>query len=176
MLHPLFINFIEHFNGDRDYFECHEVLEEYWKEIDPGNKDHPLTAWIQLATGLYHWRRNNYSGALRMMNKSFDKMTDSQDSVFFEGIDMEQLLSDMTRSLDAIKNTESFVPFKLRLSKELLGEQVDEDNLEDLFSKTDPEWLIHKHMRRDRSHILQERQASLEERNKNRTLRPPQSS
>ncbi|WP_238323048.1 DUF309 domain-containing protein [Gorillibacterium massiliense] len=27
---PLYIAFIWHFNGDRDYFECHEVLEELW--------------------------------------------------------------------------------------------------------------------------------------------------
>ena len=29
---PLFVKFIHHFNGDRDYYECHEVLEELWME------------------------------------------------------------------------------------------------------------------------------------------------
>ena len=31
--HPLFVNFIVYFNSNQDYFECHEVLEEYWKSF-----------------------------------------------------------------------------------------------------------------------------------------------
>ena len=26
-----YIQFLIHFHGDYDYFECHEILEEYWK-------------------------------------------------------------------------------------------------------------------------------------------------
>ena len=47
--HPLFVNFIVYFNENQDYFECHEVLEEYWKSLPDGcTKDHPLTAYILL--------------------------------------------------------------------------------------------------------------------------------
>lgn len=26
-----YIQFLIHFHGDYDYFECHEILEGYWK-------------------------------------------------------------------------------------------------------------------------------------------------
>ncbi|PAD68333.1 hypothetical protein CHH83_14265, partial [Bacillus sp. 7586-K] len=29
-----YIDFLVHFHCDRDYFECHEILEEHWKK-DP---------------------------------------------------------------------------------------------------------------------------------------------
>ncbi|MFC4411002.1 DUF309 domain-containing protein [Chungangia koreensis] len=169
LLHPLFIKYIEYFNGERDYFECHEVLEEYWKEVDPGNKDHPLVAWIQLATGLYHWRRNNFSGAKRMLEKSHLKMFRQQGSEFFAGIDLEHLLSDISRSLKAVEKREAFIPFKLQLSTSFFGDGVDTAILDEKFREAESKSLIHKHMRRDRSHILQERQANLEARKRDRS-------
>lgn len=169
LLHPLFIDFLKHFNGDRDYFECHEVLEDYWKEVNPGNKEHPLTSWIQLATGLYHWRRNNFHGASRMLSKSFRKMMSDADSEFYSGIQMDQLLSDIRKSIEAVENQEAFTPFKLHLSPKIFGEVLDVATLDEQFGKTETEWLIHKHMRRDRSHILTERQANLEERKRDRS-------
>ncbi|WP_313639078.1 DUF309 domain-containing protein, partial [Paenibacillus sp.] len=27
---PLYLEYLVYFNRDRDYFECHEVLEELW--------------------------------------------------------------------------------------------------------------------------------------------------
>jgi len=169
LLHPLFINFIEHFNGDRDYFECHEVLEEYWKEIDPGNKDHPLTAWIQLATGMYHWRRDNFNGAYRMLTKASWKISSHKDSPFFAGIDHVNLLADIKRAITAIEKSESFVPFRLKLSMDLFGGLLNEQELVELFKLPEPESLIHKHMRRDRRHILEERQTNLEQRKRDRS-------
>ena len=29
---PLYVAYLVYFNRDRDYFECHEVLEELWLE------------------------------------------------------------------------------------------------------------------------------------------------
>ena len=37
-----YIQFLIHFHGDYDYFECHEILEEYWKTKPRGNRDHYL--------------------------------------------------------------------------------------------------------------------------------------
>ena len=71
--HPLFVNFIVYFNSNQDYFECHEVLEEYWKSIPDSDKDHPLTAYILLATGMYHWRRGNKPEHPVHFNKAMTK-------------------------------------------------------------------------------------------------------
>ena len=34
---PFFVKFIVYFNKNQDFFECHEVLEDYWKSL-PGEQ------------------------------------------------------------------------------------------------------------------------------------------
>ena len=64
---PLYLAYLVYFNRDRDYFECHEVLEELWlaQERDPLYK-----ALLQVAVGLYHFRNGNIRGATIMMNQA----------------------------------------------------------------------------------------------------------
>lgn len=69
-----YIEYLAHFHGDRDYFECHEVLEEYWK----AHPDDPLQrVWvglIQAAVSLYHERRGNVRGAVKMAAGALDNL------------------------------------------------------------------------------------------------------
>lgn len=65
-----YIQFLVHFHGDRDYFECHEILEEYWKETIKGDKQSIWVGLIMLAVSNYHFRRNNNSGAQRTLQKA----------------------------------------------------------------------------------------------------------
>ena len=100
LFHPLFTQFVTYFNEHEDYFECHEVLEEYWKEIAPKDKTHPLTALILLATGMYHWRRDNLSGAERSLSKSIDRIQVNEESAFFEGIHIQQVVKNIQHALE----------------------------------------------------------------------------
>lgn len=61
---PLYLAYLVYFNRDRDYFECHEVLEELWlaKDRDPLYK-----ALLQVAVGLYHFRNGNVRGGRIML-------------------------------------------------------------------------------------------------------------
>lgn len=61
----------------------HEVLEEYWKDIAPGDKNHPLVGYVQLATGLYHWRRGNFTGAVRILQKALANFQYNVGHAFF---------------------------------------------------------------------------------------------
>ena len=99
LFHPLFIDYCAYFNGNEDYFECHEVLEEYWKEIAPKEKLHPLVGYVQLATSMYHWRRANFNGATRMMSKAVLNFEQNRESPFFDYIDFKQLLTVMKNRL-----------------------------------------------------------------------------
>ncbi len=65
-----YIQFLIHFHGDYDYFECHEILEEYWKTKPRGNRDDYLVGLIQVAVSLYHQRRTNWNGATKMMKSA----------------------------------------------------------------------------------------------------------
>ncbi|GJM74097.1 hypothetical protein HMSSN036_63130 [Paenibacillus macerans] len=56
---PLYVAYLVYFNRDRDYFECHEVLEELWLERD---HDPLYKGLLQVAVGLFHARSGNVSG------------------------------------------------------------------------------------------------------------------
>lgn len=156
LLHPLFVDYCAYFNGNQDYFECHEVLEEYWKDIAPGNKNHPLVGYIQLATGFYHWRRNNYTGAQRILNKTISNFSRNKDCPFFEYIDFPQLLKDCTKTVDAIQNRTPFVPISIVITHPSLAQLVKR-KIRSLPPISD-DFLLHKHMLRDRSDILRMRE------------------
>ncbi|WP_404427844.1 DUF309 domain-containing protein [Ureibacillus chungkukjangi] len=155
LLHPLYVDFCTYFNGNQDYFECHEVLEEYWKMCAPGEKDHPLVGYVQLATGMYHWRRNNTAGAMKILNKAKKNFTQNQASPFFEFIEFEELCNNCEISLKAIENGEPFEAFQLMITNEALASLVQKQILE--LPPLPKDFLLHKHMLRDRSDILEAR-------------------
>lgn len=155
LFHPLYVDFCTYFNGNQDYFECHEVLEEYWKMCAPGEKGHPLVGYVQLATGMYHWRRNNTIGAMKILKKAYKNFTMNQSSPFFEFIEFDELCRNCQISMKAIENGEPFRAFKLTLKNEALQSQVQK-KMEELTSLP-KDFLLHKHMLRDRSDILEAR-------------------
>lgn len=65
-----YIRYLAEYYGSRDYFECHEIMEEYWKE----QAGSPLSAcWlvlIRIPVALYHARRGNRAGALKLLAKA----------------------------------------------------------------------------------------------------------
>lgn len=64
---PLYVAYLIYFNRDRDYFECHEVLEELWLKRD---RDPLYKALLQVAVGLYHFRNGNVRGGRIMLKQS----------------------------------------------------------------------------------------------------------
>jgi len=60
-----YVRFLAHYHGDRDFFECHELLEEYWKEHPSSPHRDEWVALIQAAVGMYHYRRGNTAGAAK---------------------------------------------------------------------------------------------------------------
>lgn len=158
LLHPLFIDYCAYFNGNEDYFECHEVLEEYWKAVAPGEKLHPLVGYVQLATGMYHWRRENFDGAARILKKAIDNFATNEGSSFFEYIDFEQLLRDMSTQYARIKARESFSRINIPLTHAALKRATEEKIA--ATAPLDPQFILHKHMLRDRSDVIAEREHS----------------
>ncbi|WP_223069634.1 DUF309 domain-containing protein [Paenibacillus caui] len=83
---PLLVAFLIYFNRDRDYFECHEAMEELW--LSKGSE--PLyKGLLQVAVGLFHFRAGNVVGSLKMLRSAADKLAPyPSDSL---GIDFERL-------------------------------------------------------------------------------------
>lgn len=151
--HPLFLQYLIHFNDEHDYFECHEVGEEYWKEIAPKDKTHPLTGWIQLAVGMYHWRRSNYPGALRSLIRARPKL--AQADIWTDGFDREQLTLLLTESIQGVTNREPFRHRDLPLLPGALSQALDQQKASYIPPVNDAYYLMHKHRLRDRTEIIE---------------------
>lgn len=153
--HPYFVKFIIYFNENQDFFECHEVLEDYWNSFPNRSKEHPITAYILLSTGLYHWRRGNNIGALRTLEKANEKMKKmiQEYPEFTQGINFIKMLHDLDESIKQIKAEQSFSSFSIEVTSTTIKTKKTaiKKSLELLPFGSDA--VIHKHRLRDRSHI-----------------------
>ncbi|PWI27051.1 DUF309 domain-containing protein [Kurthia sibirica] len=159
MYHPSFISFLGYFNGNQDYFECHEELEEYWKDIAPGERKHPLTGYIQLATGLYHWRRGNNKGATTILKKGYATLQASSTSPFVAALDYSSLMLHYAQTIEAVAQQQPFEAFKIIITDVPLQQLV----LANIANQIpyDAHYLMNKHTQRDRSEIILSRQQAL---------------
>lgn len=152
LFHPLYVEYCTFFNGNQDYFECHEVLEDYWKKVAPSNKKHPLVGYIQLAAGMYHWRRNNVMGAIRLLKKAYKNFLLNEKSSFFEYVNYIELCMNCLESIRNCEAGKSFNAFQIRFLNDTLTALVNQkiDELPELSY----EFLLNKHMLRNREDIL----------------------
>ncbi|SIT66726.1 DUF309 domain-containing protein [Edaphobacillus lindanitolerans] len=149
--HPLFIKFMAYFNGNQDYFECHEVLEDYWNEVAPKDKTHPLVGYLLLAVSLYHWRRGNLPGAKKSMRNGIGKLGNGLvgHPEFRDGIDAGELLRSAGDALARMDSGSPFSPFEIRITDPALAGKV-RTAAAGLQGENSPS-LIHKHMQRRRT-------------------------
>ncbi|MFF2910492.1 DUF309 domain-containing protein [Paenibacillus sp. NPDC057934] len=87
---PLYLAYLVYFNRDRDYFECHEVLEELWLAKD---KDPLYKGLLQVAVGLYHFRNNNVRGGRMMLQGAAAKLENYPAQTL--GIDLAKLVGEV---------------------------------------------------------------------------------
>ena len=90
---------IELFN-DREFFHCHEVLEEAWTP-ERGPRREYLQALIHIAVGFYHGQRDNSAGACGQLRKGLRKL-----AVFLpecEDVDTERLYRETLALLERIE-------------------------------------------------------------------------
>lgn len=113
---PAFLQFLEEFHEKRNYFECHEVLEERWKEDAKEERSLHWVALIQIATALYHYRRENFSGALKMLSRALEKTKESRDELEKLGIKVDELVDLLGRQLWNIETEVPYASFDLPLT------------------------------------------------------------
>lgn len=151
--------YLMHFHASRDFFECHELLEEHWKETEDRNM-----AWvglIQVAVGFYHFRRTNYRGAKKMLTSAISNINESIET----GLDLRQLSTDLSNWLEQIDlDVPYFDPILPLIDIELINE------VKQLSKKNGYHWgshsdlsnleLVNRHSKRDRTEVIQARQQS----------------
>lgn len=164
-----YIQFLVHFHGDFDYFECHEILEEYWKIKPAAQREKHWTGFIQIAVSLYHYRRGNWSGAERMMKSALSTLQREQKKVAALGLDHEKLIALLQKQLHATENrypfTALFLPFADAKLEEECIQLCTKHNMQWKDTSLPPaEYIIHKHMLRDRTDVIEKRKEQLSKR------------
>lgn len=154
-----YISYLVEFHASRDYFECHELLEEYWKE-HPG--DLYADTWvglIQLAVGLYHERRGNLRGALKMLVQAELRLSASPLEKL--GLDKDSLLQQLISKIASLREEDgmAYADFNLRIiDDEVYALCMQACEARELIwgspSPLDDESIIHRHTRRDRSDVI----------------------
>ena len=168
-----FIQYLSEFHGSRDYFECHEILEEYWKEHLPLDRESVWVGFIQLAVGMYHYRRNNLSGALRTLQKAKQILSKHPHVIEQLGIDSEGLSSLLHNSIHKVQNTDPYTspslpirdPELIRACQVMCKKYGYTWNRESNLSDSS---LVNRHSTRDRTEVIQERFDQLKKRRKNK--------
>jgi predicted metal-dependent hydrolase len=158
-----YIEYLLYFHTDRDLFECHEVLEEYWKSVP----DSPFRqAWhglIQVAVALYHERRGNRKGAIKMMESAIQNLSESDiNELGLQSSTLSELMSLRLEQLITHSKTE-YEDFNLPFADaqlELLCQKRALSENKIWLAKSDfhQPSIIHKHTLRDRTEVIVERQ------------------
>lgn len=156
-----YIHYLAEYNGSRDYFECHEIMEEYWKEHPRSEYKACWLVLIRISVCLYHARRGNWSGAIKLMGKAvieadaeqFDKL----------GLDGAELVRRITEALEGWSSKEAvYEDIKLPIIDNQLLEAAQQKCLElgytwGIRGVEAGDLVIHRHQTRDRSNVVSAR-------------------
>ncbi len=166
MYDQAYIDYLVHFHCDRDYFECHEVLEEHWKKDSAGERKNYWVGFIQIAVGLYHHRRRNFKGALRMISNAIHLLESEQEIVLKLGIHYDELMQLLRNRKHEILHNIDYHSMNLPIIdshlRSLCEQECHTHNITwGVESDLKNEYLIHKHMKRDRTDVILERAKQL---------------
>ncbi|MEC0228325.1 DUF309 domain-containing protein [Paenibacillus alba] len=156
-----YLAYLLYFHAERDYFECHEVMEEFWKEHPGDERSKTYVALIQIAVGMYHIRRGNRSGASKMLQSAAGNMDAAHLASL--GLDADKLQQILSQTLAQIEHEDYlFADINLPISDMALNAWcAAECERKGLIwqgaSRLLDEELTHKHTRRDRSEVISER-------------------
>lgn len=162
-----YVRYLAEYYGSRDYFECHEIMEEYWKEQRGAAEETCWLVLIRISVALYHARRGNRTGAVKLLRKAASEAEPAQFTPL--GIDGGALKRLLTETADRWEHSEQLLYDDLELP--LVDEQlIAAAKAQCLLLGycwgtggsdvgTD---IIHRHLTRDRSEVVSARAASAE--------------
>ncbi|AJY77096.1 DUF309 domain-containing protein [Paenibacillus beijingensis] len=165
-----YVAYLVEFHVTRDYFECHELLEEYWKDHPADGKSRLWVGLIQLAVGQYHHRRGNVRGAYKIYRQALLRLSPA--NLAEAGLDGGVLLPAVNDIAGALERGEPlpYRPWSMPIANSELEERCRSAcrrlGLNWDAGVTIPvEEVVHRHKLRDRSAVLEARRKSLEAKN-----------
>ncbi|MCK0472193.1 DUF309 domain-containing protein [Halalkalibacter sp. APA_J-10(15)] len=174
-MYPIkYLDYLIHYHIYRDYFECHEILEDHWKEVTNPLVHNQWVALIQLAVGHYHHRRSNDNGARRLYKKSYHLCSLYSDELNQLGLNTTKLLRTI-KAVEAQLRMNEFHDVHLPMSQDLLAackKRCEELDVQWNLTSVPfvPNFIVNKHSLRDRREVIDEREKQLTRRVKDREL------
>jgi hypothetical protein len=167
---PSYIRYLAEYHGSRDYFECHEIMEEHWKEQAGSRHESCWLALIRIAVASYHARRGNWTGALKLLAKTAETIESARmDELGLDGASLKALLSQTVRDW-ADERGRRFRDLELPIADPSLLRECRRVCAEEGWTwqpppgEVPPE-VVNRHLTRDRSGVVDARlQAALRKR------------
>lgn len=104
-----YVEFIDTFQIQRDFFKCHEILEEIWiEETKCETRKHVSINLLLIAVGLYHWRNKNYKGAIQVLENSLNNYDELSIDMEKIGIDSNCLKQRVLYVIESLKIKKSY--------------------------------------------------------------------
>jgi uncharacterized protein len=166
-----YYSYLIQFHATRDYFECHELLEEYWKKHSQDNRSALWVGLIGVAVGQYHERRGNLRGAAKSYSHALGRLEGH--GLAELGLDSGKLMQLLEERREAAEKALPYRDMMLPLADQTLLETClklcREQGLEwGAPSPMENAELIHRHKLRDRSDVIAARADALKLRRQDR--------
>jgi len=87
--------------NNRDWFDCHETLEELWI-AETGEVRIFYQGVIQIAVALHHWRNGNFGGAIGLLKRGAELLSRVADEC--QQVDVAGLRSDSCHILTVLES------------------------------------------------------------------------
>ncbi|MBW5446539.1 DUF309 domain-containing protein [Cohnella sp. CFH 77786] len=168
-----YIDFLAEYHGSRDYFECHEIMEEYWKEQAGTRHTGCWLVFIRIAVACYHARRGNWAGARKMMAKAAEE---AEPALMAElGMDGEELAARLQAAAVAWSRPRppAYRDIELPIADPALKEAAQSACLnrgwewDTPLDRVDAD-TVNRHLTRDRTRVVEARRLSAERKRLNR--------
>lgn len=113
-----YLKFIEVFQNERDFFECHEILEDVWvEETKCETRKHVAINLLLISVGLLHWRNKNFKGSVQVLENSLNNYEEVSFLIEELGIDSKELKDMIQDTISKIKKQKDYEELYLPLYK-----------------------------------------------------------
>ncbi|MHA7963411.1 DUF309 domain-containing protein [Paenibacillus sp. CAU 1782] len=165
-----YCSYLIEFHATRDYFECHELLEEHWKNHPQDGYSAMWVGLIGVAVGQYHERRGNLRGAAKSYSHAMGRLREANLELL--GLDTIKLIRQLEERSAAAEHALPYADMMLPLADRNLLERCVKTCVElglewGAPSPMGDEGLIHRHKLRDRSEVIAAREEALKQNRRN---------
>jgi uncharacterized protein len=168
-----YTEFLAEYHGSRDFFECHEIMEEYWKQQKGSRHEGCWLVFVRISVACYHGRRGNWAGARKLMAKAAEEVDPLKMSELgLHGDQLARMVTETSRQWNEIIH-----PVYCDLDLPIADSRLTEEGVRvckekgwdwRMPSSQADEYIVHKHLLRDRTDVVKTRKLSAERKKRSR--------